>query len=230
MPPTAGTAAASLRRGARLGLPVLLGYVPIGAAFGIVATTAAGLTPLETAACSALVFAGSGQFIAARMLAAGAGALPILVATAVVNLRHVLFAATMAPHVRTVRPATLLGIGFTLTDEVFAVNATDAHEGRADGASMLAAGFTAWSGWLAGTALGAWGASLIGDPSRWGVDFAMPAMFTALLVGQLTGKRAAAAGVAAAMMALAFSTAMPREWAVIAASMAAATMATAVDR
>jgi 4-azaleucine resistance transporter AzlC len=230
MPPTASTGVASLRRGARHGLTVLLGYVPIGAAFGIVATTAAGLTPLQAVACSALVFAGSGQFIAARMLAAGAGALPILVATAVVNLRHILFAATIAPHVRDVRSPTLLGIGFTLTDEVFAVDATDTHEGRANGASMIATGFTAWSGWLAGTALGAFGATLIGDPSRWGVDFAMPAMFTALLVGQLTGRRFAVAGVAAALMALAFSTAMPREWAVIAASMVAATMATAVER
>jgi 4-azaleucine resistance transporter AzlC len=224
----APSAASRLWRGARLGLPVFLGYMPVGAAFGI-AATAAGFTVVQATACSALVLAGAGQFIGLAAIAGGNLA-AALIATGVVNLRYVLFSATMAPHLGDT-PRWQQGLlAFTLTDETFAINIADAREGKADRFSMLGVGAISWVGWTIGTLLGALAGSAIGDPSRWGVQFAMPAMFIALLVGQLTGRKEIVAAALAAVVALALSAVLPGQWPVVVAAIAAATVMTAVPQ
>lgn len=216
-------------RGARLGLPVFLGYVPVGMAFGL-AATAAGFTVAQATVCSAVVLAGAGQFVGLAALKAGTGLASALVATGVVNLRYLLFSATMSPHLsKTTRTERML-LAFTLTDETFAVNMSDLRQGRADTFSMLGVGAVSWVGWTVGTLIGALAGSAIGDPSRWGVDFAMPAMFTALLVGQLTGRREVVAAVMAAGLALALANVLPGNWPVVAASVIGATVMTAATR
>ncbi|HEY5467724.1 MAG TPA: AzlC family ABC transporter permease [Coriobacteriia bacterium] len=213
-------------RGVRLGTPVFLGYMPLGMAFGLMAV-AAGFTIAQATACSALAIAGAGQYLAIRMIAAG-GLATTLIATGVVNLRYLLFSATMAPHVSGV-PRWQQGLlAFTLTDETFAINAADAREGRADRFSMLGVGAVSWVGWTLGTLIGSLAGSAIGDPNAWGVGFALPAMFTALLVGQLTGKREYVAAGLAAAAALALSLFVPRDWALVAAAVIAATVMTVV--
>jgi 4-azaleucine resistance transporter AzlC len=220
---------ALVARGARLGLPIFLGYMPVGAAFGL-AATAAGFTVAQATACSALVLAGAGQFIGVAALASSANLAAALVATGVVNLRYLLFSATMAPHLKGVPRWQQLFLAHTLTDETFAVNIADARAGRAERFSMTGVGAVAWVGWTLGTLIGAAAGSALGDPSKWGVEFAMPAMFVALLVGQITGRRELVAGVLAAVLALALSTVLPGQWPVVAAAIAAATFMTAVSR
>jgi 4-azaleucine resistance transporter AzlC len=134
MPETTGTpttsTASRFMRGVRIGMPVFLGYMPLGMAFGLMAVSA-GFTVAQATACSALVIAGAGQYLAIRMIPAGDLA-ATLIATGVVNLRYLLFSATMAPHLAGV-PRWHQGLlAFTLTDETFAINAADAREGRAD--------------------------------------------------------------------------------------------------
>jgi 4-azaleucine resistance transporter AzlC len=207
-------------------MPIFLGYMPVGAAFGL-AATAAGFSALEAVLCSALVLAGAGQFIGLAALAGG-NLVAALVATAIVNLRYVLFSATMAPHVRRV-PTWQQGLlAFTLTDETFAINIADAREGHATRFSMLGVGAISWIGWTGGTLVGALAGNAIGDPSKWGVEFAMPAMFTALLVGQMTRKREVVAAALAAVLALALSAVLPGQWPVVIAAVAAATVMTVV--
>lgn len=226
--PAKTRAPASFLRGAKLGLPVFLGYMPIGAAFGL-AATAAGLTVTQATACSALVIAGAGQFIGLAALAGG-NLTAALVATGVVNLRYVLFSATLSPHLHDVPRWHQSLLAFTLTDETFAINIADAREGKADRFSMLGVGAISWAGWTLGTLIGAMAGSAIGDPSMWGVDFAMPAMFIALLVGQVTGRRELIAGALAAVCALALSAVLPGQWPVVAGAIAAASVMTAVPR
>jgi len=222
-------------RGLRLGSPIFLGYVPVGMAFGILAVQL-GFTVPQAVACSATALAGAGQFIALSVLTSGASAASALVATAVVNLRYLLFSTTLSPHVRSVRPFTQAWLAFTLTDETFAVNVSDLRAGRATPASMAGVGAIAWTGWVAGTLAGAVGAGWIGDPTRWGVDFAMPAMFAALFVALADDMRHVAVGLVAAVIALvlpAISAAGVRvdpAWYVVIASMAAASIATVVFR
>lgn len=221
--------ARSFARGARLGLPVFLGYAPVGAAFGVVAVTT-GLAPLEAVACSALVLAGAGQFIAMQLVAAGLPVTAVLLATGVVNLRYVLFSATMSPYLHESPRHLHLPLAFTLTDETFGINVTDQRQGTADDWSMIGVGFVSWAGWTGGTAVGAAATSLLADPDRYGVGFAMPAMFVALLVAQLTDKRAAATALIAAGLALALTPVLPTGWPPIAAALAAATAAAVAFR
>lgn len=229
--PTSEQAGARARfmRGVGLGMPIFLGYMPIGMAFGLAATSA-GFTVTQAAACSALVLAGAGQFIALAALKAGGTAVTALVAVGIVNLRYVLFSTTLAPHLQGMGRPTQGLLAFSLTDETFGVNISDLREGKADRFSMLGVGAISWGGWTLGTLLGALAGAAIGDPATWGVDFAMPAMFTALLVGQLTGRREAGAAILAAALALGLTFVMPDQWAVVAGAVGAATVLTAVSR
>lgn len=225
----------ALLRGIRLGFPIFLGYVPAGMAFGILARTI-GFSVFEATVCSATALAGAGQFIALEVIKTTGTVAAVLVATSVVNLRYVLFGSTISPYLRTA-PARVQGIlAFSLTDETFAVNITDLREGRATWRSMAGVGAIAWTGWVLGTAVGAAFAGLIGDPNRFGVEFAMPAMFTALFVALAENRRQVLIGLlgAAIVIALpvlqAIGIAIPSSWYVVVASMLAATLGAVIFR
>ncbi len=83
---------------------------------------------------------------------------------------------------------------------------------------------------MLGTALGALAAGAIGDPTRFGVQFAMPAMFTALLVAQAEDRRHVITAIAAAGIAVVLMLLLPDPWYLIVAPMLAATLATVMTR
>ena len=223
------------RRGVTLGFPIFLGYMPVGMAFGILARTM-GFSVFAACVCSATALAGAGQFIALSFLAAGAGPIGVLIATTVVNLRYVLFASTLSTYVRDASTPMHAALAFSLTDETFAVNVADHRQGLATPASMLGVGAIAWSGWVLGTLIGAVGAGWIGDPSRFGVGFAMPAMFTALFVALAEDWRHVVIGVVAGALLLALpllgqlGLSLDASWYLVIASMVAATMGAVIWR
>ena len=233
--PAPASARSRFWRGTELGSPIFLGYVPLGMAFGILARTV-GFSTLEAVLCSATALAGAGQFIALAVLAGGGGVAAVLVATTIVNLRYVLFAATLSPYLHGVSVPKQAGIAFTLTDETFAVNIAEHRLGLSSSASMLGVGFIAWLGWVLGTFAGAWGADRIGDPSRFGVGFAMPAMFVALFIALAEDWRHVATGIFAGGLVLILpvlsSAGLPiaSSWFLVIASMVSATVAAAVWR
>lgn len=222
-------------RGLSLGMPIFLGYLPVGAAFGVLARQL-GFTVFQAVVCSATALAGAGQFIALSLMGAGSTAAAIIIATSVVNLRYVLFATTLSPHLRTVSLREQALLAFTLTDETFAVNIADRRQGLSTAASMAGVGAIAWSGWVLGTLIGAAGASWIGDPDRWGLGFAMPAMFAALFVALADDRRHIATGLFAGGVALALPMAaqagfrIDPAWFIVIASLAGATVASVVFR
>lgn len=216
-------------RGLKLGLPIFLGYAPIGAAFGIVAR-GLGFTPLQAAICSGTALAGAGQLIALQLMGAGAGAAAVVFTTAIVNLRYVLFGAAMSQHVTGMSLPRQAFLAFTLTDETFAVNIDDSRRGTADFASRAGVGVIAWTGWVLGSAAGALAAGAIGDPTRFGVQFAMPAMFTALLVAQAEDRTHVLTALVAALCAIGLMLVLPDPWYLIVAPILAATAATVVSR
>jgi 4-azaleucine resistance transporter AzlC len=230
-----GSASSRFWRGIKLGFPIFLGYLPLGMAFGILARTV-GFSVLAAVTCSATSFSGSGQFIALALLGSGATVLAVLAATTVVNLRYVLFGSTLSPYLHDVPLPTLVGLGFSLTDESFAVNIADHRAGLSTPASMLGVGAIAWIGWVLGTAVGAVGAGWIGDPSRFGVGFAMPAMFTALFIALAENRRHVAIGIVAGVIALALpllaAVGLPLSpsWFIVIASMGAATIGSVMWR
>lgn len=132
-------------RGAKLGMPIFLGYMPVGAAFGIVATNI-GFSTLQAVICSATALTEAGQFIALAQMRAGESLLAVLAATTVVNLRYVLFAATLSPYLRRLSLPKQAASAFTLTDETFAVNINDRQSGLPTASSMAGVGVIAWCG------------------------------------------------------------------------------------
>jgi len=222
-------------RGLKLGLPVFLGYMPVGMAFGILARTL-GFSVLAAVTCSATALAGAGQFIALSVMGTGATVFEILAATTIVNLRYVLFGSTLSPYLHGLPLHTQATLAFSLTDETFAINIADQRAGASTPASMMGVGAIAWTGWVLGTLIGSAGAAWIGDPARFGVGFAMPAMFTALFIALAENRRHVVIGVLAGAIAIALpllsavGIALSSSWFIIIASMTAATIGSVVWR
>ena len=116
-----GTRKAGFAQGAAAAWPICLGYMPIGLAFGVLAQKA-GLLPLEIGLMSVIVFAGSSQFIAVSMLAAGASIFSIVATTFMVNLRHFLMSSALAVYMKNADRKKLSFFAYGVTDESFAVN------------------------------------------------------------------------------------------------------------
>jgi 4-azaleucine resistance transporter AzlC len=157
--------------------PLWLGVVPFGLAYAITARSA-GLSLLETQALSVLVFAGSAQFSAVGLFAAGAAGLEIVLTTLLLNVRHLLYGLALGREVdlrRRERPVA----AFFLTDEAFGV-ATSA-QARTFG-FLLGAELSLFVTWNLATLVGALSATAIPDPARLGVDVVFPLAFLALLV------------------------------------------------
>jgi 4-azaleucine resistance transporter AzlC len=216
-------------RGTRLGLPILLGYMPVGMAFGILARTQ-GFDPLQAIVCSATAIAGAGQFIGLSLMSAGESVFGVIVATTVVNLRYVLFGATLSTHLSATPLAGQAALAFSLTDETFAVNVDDHRRGLADAFSMAGVGAIAWLGWVLGTGIGATAANVIGDPYRFGVAFAMPAMFVALLVAQAEDRRHVVMAIAAGVLAVIFAVLLPGKWYIVATAITASAAGAVIYR
>ena len=119
-----------VRLGATRALPIILGYTPVAAAYGILAQKA-GISDLNTVLMSILVFAGASQFIAVGLIEAAVPAASIILTTFVVNLRHMILASALAPHLRKWRVWELAAFSYQLTDETFALHASSLAAGPA---------------------------------------------------------------------------------------------------
>jgi 4-azaleucine resistance transporter AzlC len=206
--------------GLKAELPILLGVLPFGMIYGVLALQA-GLPPLPALAMSSIVFAGSSQFIGTQLMAQGAGGFVIIATTFVVNLRHALYSASVAPFIKHVPLRWKVLLAYLLTDEAYAVVIT--RFTRPDGAAALnkhwyyfGAGITLWSSWQISTAIGIFVGQLI--PASWSLDFTLALTFIALVVPNLKDRASLAAAVSAGIMA-AFSYAWPYKLGLFAAAL-----------
>lgn len=214
--------------GCRDEAPLLLGVAPFGMIYGI-AALAAGVPAWLAQLASAIVFAGAAQLVIVQMLAAGAGFIPIALTSGLLNLRHVLYSASMAEYVRHLPRRWRLLLAYVLTDEAYAVAVLryqQRHAAAADHAEhtnatadlrhwyFLGAGFTLWAGWQLSTAAGLLFGTTI--PPEWELDFAVPLTFIALLTLLLRERAGQAAALVAGLGALAFA-ALPYKLGLVAA-------------
>lgn len=190
--------------GAGATFPLIVGAFPFGLIFGALAVTS-GLSPEGTAAMSAIVFAGSAQFISVGLIATGAS-LPVIVGTTlIVNLRHMLYSATLAPHFKGLSQRWLLPLGFWLTDESFVVAA---KQFEADKESpdkpwfLLGSEIFMYGNWQLVTWIGIRAGQAIPDPRSWGLDFAMIVTFIGMLVPEVKGLPTLAAVLVAGAAAM----------------------------
>ncbi|MDC6268347.1 AzlC family ABC transporter permease [Lysinibacillus fusiformis] len=167
-------------------VPTLLGYISIGLAFGVVGS-ASGLSVLEIALLTILIYAGSAQFIFCALLLTSSPASAIIVTIFVVNLRHLLMSLTLAPHFTRYSMLRNVGFGTLLTDETFGVAVTKQMQtGKLYGKWMDGLNLTAYIFWILSCVTGAFLGQWVANPEQWGLDFALVAMFVALLVLQLS--------------------------------------------
>ena len=224
------SARAEILTGMRMGLPILIGYVPLGIAYGVLAVKN-GVPAMWAVAMSVLVFAGAGQFIAAGMIGAGASIPAIFLGNLMVNLRHVLMSAALPPYAQPLPPAARALYAAGVTDELFAVQMADFRAGAPCSSwRLFACNLTAQSGWVAGTALGGISGSLVADVKPYGLDFALPAMFLALLLPLCGDRLQLATALSAALFSLLFTMAGAGRGSIILAAAAAATVGLFLSR
>jgi 4-azaleucine resistance transporter AzlC len=165
-------------------IPLVVGAIPFGIIFGAVAVTN-GLSPVGAMAMSGFVFAGSAQFIASGLIAGGASTAVIILTTFVVNLRHALYSASLAPYMKHLPQRWLAPLGFWLTDESFAI--VIARYTRADDSPykhwyFLGSAIFMYVNWNLCTYIGLRAGQAIPDARGLGLDFAMVVTFIGIVV------------------------------------------------
>ncbi|MFE4107746.1 AzlC family ABC transporter permease [Almyronema epifaneia] len=190
--------------GARDIVPLVIGAIPFGIIFGTLAQTS-GLSNGGAIAMSAFVFAGSAQFIALGLLSSHTAVVLILLTTFVVNLRHLLYAASMVPYVKSLSPWGKIPFAFLLTDEVFAIAIgqylrSDRQE--KSHAYYFGAALLMYFTWQLCTWVGLTVGQLFPNIASWGLDFAMIATFIGMIVPYLVTRPMVVAVVGAGAIAL----------------------------
>jgi len=188
--------------GVRAEIPLLIGGFPFGMIYGALAMNA-GLPASAAQLMSSIVFAGSAQFITTQLVRESAPGLVIVLTIAVVNLRHMLYSASLAPYLASLSTRWKALLSYLLTDEAYAP--TVIHYEK-EGITpyghwfLLGAGLVLWMDWQISTALGIWLGTAI--PESWSLDFALPLTFIAMVVPVLKDRPAIAAAVSAGVVAL----------------------------
>jgi 4-azaleucine resistance transporter AzlC len=209
-------------------LPVVMGYLPIGFAYGVLAINA-GLSVLETVAMSVIVYAGSAQLMAVSLFEAGINPFSIIATTFIVNLRHLLMSASLAPYMERWQKGQVAAFCYELTDESFGVHSLRFARGETEAPRALAINLTCQLAWVGGTLLGALAGGLITDVKPFALDYALPAMFIALLVLQIKSKRHLLVALIGGALSMVFWLGHVTQWNVILATVLAAAVGAGVE-
>lgn len=190
-------------------MPLIVGAIPFGIIFGTLAL-GSGLSLAATMAMSAFVFAGSAQFIAVGLLASGTGWPLIVLTTFVVNLRHALYSATLAPYVTHLPQRWQVPLAFWLTDETFAVvinryTAEKLHYAPDSPHKhwyYLGSALAMYGNWQICTLLGFTVGQMLPNAATWGLDFAMPVTFIGMVIPYLKNRPMVATTLVAGVVSL----------------------------
>jgi 4-azaleucine resistance transporter AzlC len=201
-------------------IPLWFGAAPFGMIYAVSAL-AAGLSPIQTLVMSLIVFAGAAQFTATGLFAAGATPLTLIITTLIVNARHVLMGASMAPYLRDT-PAWMRGlIAFQLTDETYAIGMQRFLNGSGSPAYQIGANFSMYVIWQSSTIIGMLIGTQIPDPAAYGLDLIFPLTFIGLLVPILKTRIDGGVALAAGVLALGGALFIPGRWYILLAGMIA---------
>jgi 4-azaleucine resistance transporter AzlC len=193
--------------GIRDTLPLEVGAIPFGIIFGALAVNS-GLSPAAAMGFSLFVFAGSSQFIGSNLVAQGVGIPLIVFTTFIVNVRHALYGATLAPHMKHLSQRWLLPLGFLLTDETFVVVISRYNQPDKSpfkhwyhlGSSIFM--YLNWNFW---TFIGIVAGQSVPDLSQYGLAFAMDVTFIGMIMPQLKNRPMVLAALVAGLSAVALN-------------------------
>lgn len=191
-----------LKQGIHDSIPIILGYLPLGLAFGVLANEI-GMSIVQATLMSFLCFTGAGQYIAIGIMQAGGAVFTIITANFLVNLRYLLFSASMVPYLKG-RVPTALGslLSYGLTDETYAVAMSRYQKYPPTASYMAGLNLSSHMGWVLSTLLGALLGSYLGNTERLGLGFALPAMYICLLVFMIKRKSDVFVTLSAAVLCL----------------------------
>jgi 4-azaleucine resistance transporter AzlC len=194
--------------GMKATIPMIIGAMPFGVILGAVAVTGdSSLSPTATIGMSLFVFAGSAQFIAAGLVSEGIGVGLIIFTTFIVNLRHALYSASLAPYTKHLPQRWLLPLAFWLTDESYAVAISrynQSDESPYKHWFYLGSTILMYCNWQLCTILGVIAGKAIPDATSWGLDFAMVVTFIGIVVPLVVNRPMVVSVVVAASTAILF--------------------------
>ena len=215
------------RGGMKAALPIVLGYLPVGMAFGVLARKA-GLTPLEAGSMSILVYAGASQFLAIEMISKSISWFPIVIATFFINLRHLLMSSTLSLHFKGHRLRILSLLSAQLTDESFAVAMSNPSNISNRPSYLFGLQMTSQIAWIAGSFGGALFGRLI-NHKEYGIPFALSSLFICLLVIQIKKIRHLWVMVIAGIFSVVFKWALPGNWYILLTGILASGIGIAIE-
>lgn len=161
--------------------PVIFGYLPVAITFGLLANQQQ-LGIALTLALSAFVYAGASQFVGLTLLATGYTAFaPVFLTIWLVNLRHFILSLAYLPQTSEWSLLSKLRFFPFLTDETFAVLMSTKKMKR-DSSQAFAVAILSYGTWVTGSAIGFYSGEFVPDPKKFGLDFALTAMFVGIIV------------------------------------------------
>jgi 4-azaleucine resistance transporter AzlC len=200
----------SFKGGVKSALPIVLGYLPVGVTFGILARKV-GLSSVEVGFMSFFVYAGASQFLAIEMISKGVPIFSIVLATFFINLRHILMSSNLSIYLRNIRIPILGLLSAQLTDESYAVAMSKLSSVTNRPPYLLGLQMASQLAWVGGSVAGAFFGSLT-ESTRWGLPFALPALFICLLVVQIKNTHHVWVMVIAGISSIFFKWALPGNW------------------
>ena len=215
--------------GFKRGFPIVLGYLPVGFAFGVLAVKN-NIPPSLVIAMAALMFSGSGQFVFASLWGHGVGILSVSIAVMIINLRYLLMSLAETPWFNSVSRLKKFFLGWGITDETFVVHAAALSSGwKLNLLTIYSCNCLTHLAWMTGCAIGAYFGSLIDDVRPWGLDYAITAMFIALLVPQCSSRLHLLVAIFALCLSIALKLSGMEQWNVALATIISASVGLALS-
>jgi 4-azaleucine resistance transporter AzlC len=215
-------------QGVRAEFPLLVGVFPFGLIYGALALNA-GLSTAAAQLMSSIVFAGSSQFVTTQLVRDAAPGVVIVLTIAVVNLRHMLYSASLAPYLKNLSLKWKVLLSYLLTDEAYAPSIVKYEKEGLTPSShwfVFGAGFSLWFNWQVSTALGIFLGAAI--PKAWPLDFALPLTFIAMVMPMLRNKPMIVAALSAGTVAL-FAYSLPYKLGLILAALTGIVVGTILE-
>lgn len=207
-------------RGLKSALPVMGGFVPFVLVLGAQASQK-GFSPLEVPLLTGINFGGGSEFAAVELWTSPPHILLIVAMTFLVNCRHILMGAALAPYLTHLRKREVLPALYLMCDEAWALGIADARRlGRLSLRYYMGAAIGLYLTWISFTALGSFVGPVMGDVSVYGFDMAFPAVFLVLLSGMWQGWRLARPWLVSLIVAAVAHLLVPGAWYVAAGALA----------
>ncbi|MBC6556661.1 AzlC family ABC transporter permease [Citrobacter braakii] len=190
---------ATILRGISAVMPLCIGDFPFSFIVGALSVSA-GMSVWQSTTWSCIVIAGSAQMLALNMIKTGASLGIIIFTTLIINLRHVLYSASLSEKVHDASFFRKGFMSYALTDEVYASTVKEMDTSKSDKYIFyFTAMLTFWGFWVLADFLGAVTGSSFPDIQRYGLDFAMVAAFIAIVVPQIKSQACTIAAVVASI-------------------------------